>query len=232
MVQTRAPADGDRQGGDEPRRADRRGARRAHAADVAPRRIGARSGCARRSMPSASGPAPCSPTIPLLTVRDCYRAAAAGARGVRPPAAHAADGAALLDARRGAGHNSDDGGRCRRPSRTSARRSTAAGATLVEGAGDLRRRSARAGGVRHLDAAARRRRRRCSRGLAGGRRRSRAPDRGADGARRGAACKLFDGIDRAVVRVDPGAGRDARAGRVDGGGCSRASLKRSARWPR
>ena len=62
-VQTERPADGDREGGDEPRRADRRRARRAHAVDLAPKRIAGRSGCARRSTPSASAPARCSPTI-------------------------------------------------------------------------------------------------------------------------------------------------------------------------
>ena len=112
--------------------------------------------------------------------------AAAGARGVRSPVAHSCNGAAVLDARRGAGHNSDNCGR-RQPATLRRAAGTDGGGRHArsKASGDLRQ-DLRAlvpfdistllleGGARHA-----------RRGLAGRRHRSRARDRRADGARRG-----------------------------------------------
>ena len=56
-------ADGDRQGGDQPGRQDRRRAGRAHRSSPRPKRIAGRSGCERRWTRSASDRARCWPTI-------------------------------------------------------------------------------------------------------------------------------------------------------------------------
>ena len=74
----------------------------------------------------------------MLTVRDCYRAAAAGARGLRPPAAHAATARLFSTLDAGPVIIVTTAAAVGRPSPNEPQALKAAGATLIEGVGDLR----------------------------------------------------------------------------------------------
>ena len=104
------PAVRDVEGGAQPGRAMVAARRGVRTALTGPDGERARASGARRGRrASAIGSGTVLVDDPLLTARGVVSRPAADARRLRPPAAHAADGAAVLDARRGPGHNRDHG---------------------------------------------------------------------------------------------------------------------------